>query len=369
MQRRIIRIVMRLAQFINRRVLASDRIRTLIPFREFLFNVLTPPLNDSEKSVFREKLRTDIITKQVEALLASGKTAIDFYILLHMSMGDIMACEPMTRYLKKMAPKCRIHWLLLPHYRGAVETNPLIDEIIEIGSLSEGKDICSKMKSVTGNVVVDCIFDETTCAVTQRKFRNNNNPQINLNTYYSIGNLLETFCLAAGLPMLNDSPIYNISGVSPLDCLPQNDYIVIHCHSSTRSRDWPESKWTELVVWLIAKGFSVVEIGIERGVKVSIPGYVDCTGVKKIQSLVATINEACVFIGGDSCFAHAANCCQVPSVIMLGKLFIYDDYFPYSGFFARSEMFNIVRAPKGHFVKDITVDEVKAAVDFVLGRE
>lgn len=364
----MVRMAMRLAQFVNRKVLVSQKLKACVPFRECLFHALTPPLDDSEVARLAKEFKTDIVSECVRKLIASGNPNIDFYVLLVRSMGDIMACEPITRYLKGIAPQCRIHWILFSRYRGAVETNPLIDEIIEVKSLSEGKDLCSRMAGCRGNVVVDCTYDATTCSVTNRTFPNRNNPSVNPNTYYSIGNLLETFCLTAGMPKLDESPSYNIDGILMPDVIPNRKYIVIHCHSSSKVRDWPECDWSRLARCLANNGYSVVEVGIEKGVRESFDGYVDYTGSRAISSIVKAIDGASLFIGGDSCFAHAANCRQTPSVILLGKYFIYDNHFPYSGSFARSDFFKIVRAPKGKFVKDIPFDQVRSSVDDMLKR-
>lgn len=284
-----------------------------------------------------------------------------FYVLLPEAIGDLIACEPITRYLKSLRPDGIIKWLVRRSLTQAIETNGLISEIIPIDSLKEGVEICRAAEKGGSAIVLWCRLNRTQCRKTGFMFYNEVNPAIDISNYYSLGNLLEAFCRAAGIPPLKDSPRYELSGTRNLSGLELGSYAVVHCNSSEQARNWTSEGWNRIATELMARGLRVVEVGTEKVIASDNPLYCDLTGFQRIPDVVKTISEARFFMGCDSCFAHAANAVETPAVVLLGKYEIWNVYNPYSGDFVRVN-FEIVYAAEGCRVADIPVGRVWDAV-------
>ena len=52
-------------------------------------------------------------------------------ILLAEHFGDIVACEPLSRELRKMYPNAKVYWIVKKAYRELLDFNPNIDVVIE----------------------------------------------------------------------------------------------------------------------------------------------------------------------------------------------------------------------------------------------
>ena len=52
-------------------------------------------------------------------------------------MGDIVACEPVARYLRKLHPDAEITWVVREDYREMTDSNPHIDHTLSINCLSD----------------------------------------------------------------------------------------------------------------------------------------------------------------------------------------------------------------------------------------
>ncbi len=51
--------------------------------------------------------------------------------------GDIVACEPVARYLRAKYPTAHISWAVQQSYRALVDSNPNIDETIIMFCLTD----------------------------------------------------------------------------------------------------------------------------------------------------------------------------------------------------------------------------------------
>ena len=58
-------------------------------------------------------------------------------------MGDIVACEPVARYLKLNNPTSHISWAVLPQFRELIDTNPYIDETVIVDCLTDWMKIAN----------------------------------------------------------------------------------------------------------------------------------------------------------------------------------------------------------------------------------
>ena len=113
--------------------------------------------------------------------------------------GDIVAAEPISRYVREQYPDAHIVWFVKPGFAELVSHNPNVDEVF--------KEFCVTERRVLleGNV-----FDK----VIELQFTNNNycpkcqvfidNPMalkrdINILNYFDYGNLLEVFAQTGDL--------------------------------------------------------------------------------------------------------------------------------------------------------------------------
>lgn len=301
-----------------------------------------------------QELDKEYISNKIRAIKKKGKNP-DFYILCIESMGDVVACEPIARFLKNKFPKSKITWIVKKQYREIVQYNPFIDRIKEVLCLSEAAEWCESIKLQPQNIILDCHYNGRVCTVTGQVHINNINPQVNERTYFNFGTLLEHFCLVAGLEPISEGPLFHEKeGMKNL--FEQNRYVVIHCKSAEECKDWQYEKWKNLVKKILDKGYMVIEIGLASVLNIQYSNYIDYTGERDLQVIAQLIKGAHSFIGVDSGFAHIANCYKKNSIILLGD---YKNFFrpmPYTGYFYKNQEQMLLYASKGT-VKNITVEE------------
>ena len=358
--------ILRFAEHVSRKTSFLDGLKKRLGISRFLLKILAPPVNASDAEQIAKSFETDIVSRKVDACRRHGAIP-DFWMLLTRSLGDILSCEPIPRYLKKLAPDAKVHWIVLGQFAEALEGNPCVDEVVKVASLTEGKEIASAKASGDGNaIVVDCHFDGTSCPATNRIFQNPANPAVNVHNYYAFGPLLGTFSLAAGLPISDDAPLFHLGAEFPqeLEQAFKAPCVVFHCHSSEKCRDLPDAKWNEMAARLTDAGVNVVEVGSVRALA-GRNGVFDFTGRRSLRKIAGAIDAAKVFVGIDSAFAHMANAMRKQSVVILGKFRNFESYFPYSGEFSRSRSFSVVRAPCG---KPASCADVGEVVEAVLGK-
>lgn len=334
-------------------------IKENVPFRDLFYDWLVRQRNRHLAEKQADLFDDHYIEDKLECLPV-GKQPM-FYILLPEAIGDLIACEPLTRHLKSLAPNGKIKWLVKRSLAQVLETNPLIDKIVPIDFLKQGLEICERAEQAEHAIVLWCRLNRTPCAKTGYLFYNKVNPFVDASNYYSLSNLLGAFCLASGIRPLDMRPHFCLAGTQNITGLTPKSYVVFHCNSSDPSRNWIAEKWKRLAAWLNEHGERVVEIGTERVVDSDDSLYLDCTGQKRIPDLVRVISEAKFLVGCDSCFAHAANAVKTSAVVLLGKYRVWDSYNPYSGAFAR-DCFKIVRAASGKKADSIEVESVIKAI-------
>ena len=358
--------LIRLAETISRKTYFLDKLKTRLGISQLVLKILAPPVSKSDRTKIMTSLDLDYIARKTKQVTQLGNTPT-YWILLTHSMGDIVACEPIARYLKQMAPAAKIGWIVRRPFRELVAHNPNIDSVATVESLAEGKSMAAKLVAESPDVIiVDCHFDGTSCPATNKIFRNPANPRINIHTYYSIGPLLETYSLAAGLPPLTDSPIFYFGGNHNLPDGIHARRIVFHCRSSEQCRDWTDEKWNLLADKLAETGYQVVEVGTERVLDCGKNTVFDFTGSQNLIQIASIIKDANAFVGVDSVFAHIANAVMTPSVILLGKYRNFPSYFPYTGTFSHSDSFQVVRAINGQPASNIEAGEVLSALQKLL---
>lgn len=295
----------------------------------------------------------------------------EIYVGLIEHMGDIVACEPVARYLKSTYPGRKLTWVARPAYAEIVLSNPNVDHFRAVECLT---DWIRLTKHVRRDVlVVDLHVNYRACECCRIPLvKAEGRKNVSIHDWYDYGSLLKSFALGAGLPALDDAPVVYISdeNVRNVDALHlQESYIVIHRHANDPARNWSDRKWDVLINLLLADGHRVVEVGHRSTVDDSLAardGYVDIRGLTSILDMAEVMRRAKLYIGIDSGPAHIANAVRTPGVILLGVLGNFKKYMPYTGYYAsNSPTVKIIHHPAGPAV-DIFVSDVHDAICYVL---
>jgi ADP-heptose:LPS heptosyltransferase len=274
------------------------------------------------------------------------------YVSLVEHVGDIIACEPVVRLVKRRWKGASVTWVASKKYSELVRYNPYLDSVLEVGCLGEW--VCLKPK------LVDPVFDLNVnqkvcphCGI--RLIKEGSGSQVTSSNWLDSGPLLPAFLTGAGLPPISDAPVFwkKPSGIRVWPDLLGRPYVVIQTTSNESSKCWPLDKWQSLSDWLHALGYAVVEVGLVSSGLTSVK-YLDS---RDFHDIAGVIEGAALFIGIDSGFAHMANALRVSALLIFGKYRSWSRYFPYTGYFEKNA--SIVRAESGQAAM-VEVDAVKA---------
>jgi ADP-heptose:LPS heptosyltransferase len=284
-------------------------------------------------------------------------------------LGDIVACEPVARYLKVTFPDSRITWVVSAPFRELVDYNPFVDETVVVECLTDWMKLS---KHGSYDKIVDLHVNFRICQHCRIPLvKETGNPFVSAFEWFDYGGLLEAFSVGAGLPRLSAQPkVYiqpqHVSAVDALN-LP-TDYCVIHRESNVAQKDWTPEGWQNLALLLRELKIPVVEVG--AGIKRPSPFEPDLFDLFNRIPILQTaevIRRARFFIGIDSGPAHLANAVQTPGVVLLGRHGNFRKYTPFTGFYASDSPFvKVVRNLVGD-VRDLSLTEVMEAVRYVAG--
>ena len=283
-------------------------------------------------------------------------------------LGDVVAAEPVARYLREQHPEARVVWAVRDSYRELIDSNPHIDEALPVGCLTEWLGL---RESHAFDWVVELQIPGRACERCQVTLAGDAQGHgITLANYYHHGNLLRIFCAVAGLPPLDGGPQVYIppvvrERVNSLG-LPSS-FVAIHCTSNQPERDWTAPRWRELVEQLVASGSPVVEVGLRPVVEGMGLGYTNLCGTLSILQTAEVIRRARAFVGIDSGPAHLANAVGTPGVILLGHYGPYRRRMPYSGPYADGSNATVVQweGPSA----EIPIERVLAALQGRMAKE
>jgi heptosyltransferase-3 len=290
--------------------------------------------------------------------------------------GDIVAAEPISRYVRQQHPDAYIVWFVKPVFHELVDYNPSVNEVL--------KEFCVTQRRV---ILQTQVFDK----VYELQFKNNNqcvrcqvftdNPVaesrgINVHNYFHFGNLLEVFAQTSGLiapkaPFpADDQPRLYLQDQhkAKIDSLQlERPFIVVHCQSNFAPKDWPSEHWEKLIDWLTANyQFQVVEIGLKRNLNIKNKSYRNLCGQLSILETAEVIRRADYLIGLDSGPSHLGNATGTFGIILMGALTGFDEYNPYSGSYGRQQNAILIRK-KGYVCSQLSFefvrDEVKRILD------
>ncbi|EIF28205.1 ADP-heptose:LPS heptosyltransferase [Burkholderia sp. Ch1-1] len=284
-------------------------------------------------------------------------------------IGDIIACEPVARYLRKKYPRAHISWAVLHAYRDLIDENPFVDETVTVDCLT---DWIRLTKHESYDKVVDLHVNYRVCSHCRIPLiKEVGNPFVNAYEWFDHGALLEAFSYGAGLPKLSAQPkMYiraeDVDAVNSLD-LPR-DYCVIHRESNNIDKDWTAENWVRFAEWIQTElKLSIVEIGAGKSLAASpLDGL--ATSLINRTSILQTaevIRRARFFVGIDSGPAHMANATSTPGIVLLGRLNVFRQYTPFTGFYASdAPEVKLVRNLNGP-ARENQLDDVIAATNYV----
>ena len=287
-------------------------------------------------------------------------------------MGDIVACEPVVRYLRQEHPTDHIVWCVREDYRELIDNNPHIDETMVVGCLTEWIILCNLL---VFDEIIDLHINARvcpTCLIPLKKTRGN--LFVNEHTYFHFGTLLSGFAQGAGLPALIDGPKVYLEepqrqAVDALG-LPK-EFVTIHATSNEKTKDWTSEKWAELARRLQREfGLPVVELGLESVLPRKQPGVINLCSKLSILETAEVIRRARLFIGIDSGPAHLANAVGTFGLVLLGVYKNFKRYIPFSGDYGNGINAELLY---GELVVDLSVEEVfqaaKRSLEYLDQRE
>jgi len=283
-------------------------------------------------------------------------------------LGDIVACEPVARHLKKAYPGAHVTWAVSPVFRDLIDSNPNVDETITLECLT---DWIKLTKHKTYDKIVDLHVNYRICQHCGISLvKEHGHPFVSVYEWLDYGTLLEAFSLGAGLPVLTAAPrLYldrkHSDAVDQLN-LPA-DFCAVHVSSNNETKDWTPERWTALSQWIKDElKLDIIEVGAGKPAGESpLVGSISLFNKLSILETAEVIRRARFFIGIDSGPAHLANAVMTPSVILIGRHYHFRKYMPFNGFLASSApQVKIVRHLTG-FVSQLDVGEVIEAVRYV----
>lgn len=315
----------------------------------------------------RSALRVQFIRKRLRKASPAPRLVL---ISMFEHMGDIVAAEPIVRYLRKDLEHDYLIWCIRTPYKELAIANPFVDDVLEVHCAAEWGFL---KKWGVFDKSFDLHIIPRQCSGCRVSVESDaSRLGIDSTNYFHLGSLLEVFCTIAGIPAIDESPRVYISGSvkESIDrrSLPDR-FLAVHCKSEEPAKDWPQESWLELCHRVGDElGIWVIEVGLSPVIKQpGLPGYLSFCGELSILQTAELIRRAKVFVGIDSGPAHLAHSVQTPGIILLGKYLSFDQYMPYSGRFSRREGCRILRSDES--VAAIPVDRVFNAIRESLGSE
>ena len=270
-----------------------------------------------------------IVVKRHLSTRLSGRKWIVVSLTEH--IGDVVAAEPVGRYLREQFPDAYIMWVVDRKYKALVGANPVINCAVTVTCFSEWVLL---QYIVPAKNLFDLHLHEKVCDKHQLQLRKKTNNSITDTNYYRHGNLLHAFSHSGGLSIDDTTApkLYlKLNTISPFP----SPYVVIHTSSNNPKRTLSENEWTKLGNYLLqyTPDLVLVEVGSTQKIRLSSQRYRCCCGFKELSFIASQINQAVLFIGIDSGFAHFANALQKESFIVIGQYNGFINYMPYSGKF------------------------------------
>ena len=239
-------------------------------------------------------------------------------------MGDLIAAEPIFRRAHEAEPSRPMVLFTLPPYAEVMRYCPYLERIEVCANKAE-------LRRLAAELPADC-----------RVIKINFGGEVAGAT--PADNLLHCFQLENRLPVTDDTARFYLSdaGSAVLADLPP-EYLVFHCCSGGKSRQWPLKNWRRLAEFCRSSGMPVVEVGYGSVLDLSGPGYFPRCGTVSLDEVGHIIRHAKAVIGVESGMLHLANALDTFGFVITGALRDLPEYNHYCGRYYRGENCNFLR--------------------------
>jgi ADP-heptose:LPS heptosyltransferase len=281
--------------------------------------------------------------------------------------GDIVACEPVVRHLRKQHPEAEISWVVRDVFRELIDSHPEIDNTIAVDCLT---DWIKWRSHGAFDKIIDLHVNGRICQHCRIPLnKNEGDLGITGDNHFSHGNLLQALTKGAGIQVADDAPRVYIPAVArdSVDRLAMPErYVVFQTQSNAAEKDWDLGHWAQLTRDVIALGYEVIEIGLTANIHGIGSGYHNFCGRTTLLEAAEIIRRAVLFVGVESGPGHLANAVGTRSVIIIGQLQRFTSYNPYSGNFGKGTNVTFARnvaGPAAMLAYDPVHQAVLAALD------
>ncbi len=284
-------------------------------------------------------------------------------------IGDIVACEPIIRQVRKDNPRKKIYWIINHKYADLLKYNIDLDGFYIVHSLSQWILTRRYLRFPKYITILDLHLNNRSCSKFNLILNNPNQQGITLQNYFDYGSILYVFSKCVNLKIEDEQPRFHIEDSEKLPIVIPNKYIVVHVRSNEETRNWELDKWYKLLSLIITiyPNLAIVSIGKECDIVKNHSNFYDCTGILNFNQIANVIKNATLFIGVESAFGHFANALNTRSVILSGVYRTFVKYFPYSGWFSQSINFQVIQ--HNDIVKNIQVETVLEKVKYLLNEK
>ncbi len=264
--------------------------------------------------------------KNIFALRFFSKNKILISLTEH--LGDIVAAEPVSRFLKQNFPGKKIIWLVNNRYKSLFQYYSAVDGYLTVRCFTEW--IWLK-KIIRKNNIYDLHISGKQCERFGYTLKNPNADDINIENYFDKGNLLHDFSRSAGIT-LNSSTAPELVVDK---ARPTKNSIVLHANANIGEKSLDDAARMQVTAWIRMHypDAQITEIGDSSPARSATGERYHYTGKISLPQMIDLINKCRLFIGIESGPAHLANALQKESLIWIGKLANFSHYMPYSGFF------------------------------------
>lgn len=271
-------------------------------------------------------------------------------VILCEHIGDLIACEPVSSYLKHNQNK-KVVWIVRRSYKEIITLFRDVDMVLDVDCISE----CTIMNWFMHSFDVHNLhFDTRNCSKYYLDLHNNNTTYTE-NTYYHYGSILQTFSKVGNLPALKQKPHLDLKLEDRFPEL-NTPFVAIHLDANEDSRKWGIKKWESFL--MTYPNIKFVEIGLISHLShVSNCDAAYC-GKLSLVDIAYLIKKCTAFVGIESSVGHYANALGKPSLILMGKYKSFDFYVPYSEW---DDNFYMIH--HNGYAKDLPLDTVLEEFD------
>lgn len=302
--------------------------------------------------------------------ITSGKPTIGVLMAEH--LGDIVACEPLSRTIRERHPHAQIFWIVKKSFRELVEYNPAISHRIEEPNVLFS---CLLLEKNPFDQLYNLHLSNRVYFPLNKRLVNTHADQrdLTIHNYLHFGRLAEVFAAAGGLPLPDrtEAPrLYIPDRVrTKIDSLKlPARFAVFHTFSNQPVKDWQPQHWNQLTARVLKDFGPVVEVGLKGQIQSSSPEFRDLCGQLSILETAEVIRRASFFVGVDSGPAHLANAVGTYGFLLIGQLGHFEDFNLYTGGYGEGTNARVIWKRKGP-ASSLSFEEVWQPIqEYLAGR-